>query len=76
LRNKPLIAAIIASAGLALIVLLIPHVREAFSLTALDGQHWLAVVLMSLIPILVVDIFKLFRINTTRDEKLLTGKGE
>ncbi len=76
LRNKPLIAAIIASAGLALIVLLIPQVREAFSLTALDGQHWLAVVLMSLIPILVVDIFKLFRINTTRDEKLLTGKGE
>lgn len=30
---------------------------------------WLIVVLMSLIPILVVDIFKLFRINTTRDER-------
>ncbi len=69
LKNKPLILAILASAGLALIVLLIPTVREAFSLTAMDGKHWIMVVLMSLIPILVVDIFKLLGINTTRDEK-------
>jgi Ca2+-transporting ATPase len=69
-KNLPLIGAILASAGLALIVLLIPPVRNAFSLTAMDGKHWLIVVLMSLIPILVVDIFKLFRINTTRDEKI------
>jgi Ca2+-transporting ATPase len=70
LKNKPLIGAILASAGLALIVLLIAPVREAFSLTALDGKHWLTVVMMSLIPIAVVDIFKLFRINTTRDERI------
>lgn len=69
LKNKPLIGAIIASAGLALVVLLIPPVREAFRLTSMDSRHWLAVALMSLIPILVVDIFKLFRINSTRDER-------
>jgi Ca2+-transporting ATPase len=68
-KNIPLIGAIAASAGLALIVLLIPPIRDSFSLTALDGKHWLVVVLMSLIPLLVVNIFKLFRINTTRDEK-------
>ena len=68
-RNKPLIGAIFASAGLALLVLLVPPVRDAFKLTAMDGNHWLAVILMSLVPILVVDLFKLFRINTTRDEK-------
>lgn len=68
LKNKPLIGAIITSAGLALIVLLIPPVRDAFNLTAMDGKHWLTVVLMSLIPILVVDIFKLFKINGTRNE--------
>jgi Ca2+-transporting ATPase len=68
-KNMPLIGAIAASAALALIVLLIPPIRDAFSLTALDGKHWLAVILMSLIPIVVVDIFKLFRINTTRDER-------
>jgi Ca2+-transporting ATPase len=70
LRNIPLIVAIAVSAALALIVLLIPPIRDAFSLTELDGNHWLAVALMSLIPILVVDIFKLFRINTTRDERI------
>ena len=70
LKNIPLIVAIGISGALALIVLLIPPIRDAFSLTALDGKHWLAVALMSLIPILVVDIFKLFRINTTRDERI------
>jgi len=69
LKNKPLIGAILASAGLALIVLLVPPVRDVFRLSPLDGKHWLAVILMSLIPILVVDIFKLFRINTSRDER-------
>jgi Ca2+-transporting ATPase len=70
LKNIPLIVAIGVSGALALIVLLIPPIRDAFSLTALDGKHWLAVALMSLIPVLVVDIFKLFRINTTRDERI------
>jgi Ca2+-transporting ATPase len=52
------------------VVLLIPPVRDAFSLVELDPKHWLIVGLMSLLPILVVDIFKLLRINTTRDEKI------
>jgi Ca2+-transporting ATPase len=68
-RNVPLILGIAVSAGLALIVLLIPSVRDAFRLTALDGKHWIVVALMSLIPLVVVDIFKLFNINTTSDEK-------
>jgi len=70
LKNKPLIGAIAASAGLALLVLLVPPVRHAFSLTVMDGKHWLTVVLMSLIPILVVEIFKLFKINSTREERM------
>lgn len=63
LKNKPLILAIFVSAALALIVLLVPPIREAFSLTAMDGSHWLTVALMSLIPVLVVDIFKFLKIN-------------
>jgi Ca2+-transporting ATPase len=62
-RNKPLIGAIFASATLALIVLLIPPIREAFSLTIMDKEHWIAVALMSLVPIAIVDLFKLFKIN-------------
>ncbi|OFY67638.1 MAG: calcium-translocating P-type ATPase, PMCA-type [Bacteroidetes bacterium RBG_13_43_22] len=68
LKNKPLIGAIFASAALALLVLIVPPIRDAFSFTSMDGKHWLAVALMSLIPILVVDIFKLLRINGTRNE--------
>jgi len=67
-RNKPLIGAILASTGLALIVLLIPPIRNAFSLTPMDGRHWLAVALMSLLPLLVVDLFKLFKINGTKND--------
>lgn len=69
LRNKPLIGAIMFSTGLALIVLLVPPIRDAFRLTIMDSRHWIIVVLMSFIPIIVVDLFKLFRINGTRDEK-------
>jgi len=69
LKNKPLIVAIAFSAGLALLVLLIPAIRGAFRLVPLDRNHWIAVILMSLIPIVVVDLFKLLKINTTRDEK-------
>jgi Ca2+-transporting ATPase len=69
LKTKPLIGAIAASAGLALLVLLIPPLRDAFSLVPLDRNHWIAVILMSLIPIAVVDLFKLLKINTTRDER-------
>jgi Ca2+-transporting ATPase len=69
LRNKPLIGAIMVSTGLALIVLLIPPVRDAFRLTVMDTRHWILVVLMSFIPIIIVDLFKLLKINGTRDEK-------
>lgn len=68
LQNKPLIAAILASAGMALIVLLVPPVRDAFRLSAMDGKHWLIVMAMSLIPLLVVDLFKLFKINDLKSD--------
>lgn len=67
-RNVPLIGAIFASAILALLVLLVPPVREAFGLVEMDGSHWTAVVLMSFIPIVVVDLFKLLKINGLKDE--------
>jgi len=75
LRNKPLIGAILISAGLMLLVLLVPSVRDAFSLTKMDPEHWWIVILISFIPILVVDIFKLFKINGTRHEDGTDLKG-
>ncbi len=68
LKNLPLVGAIFISACLGLLVLLIPPVREAFSLTEMDSYHWLLVAGMSLIPIAVVDLFKLLKINGTKNE--------
>jgi Ca2+-transporting ATPase len=68
LSNKPLIAAIAVSAAMAFIVLLVPPIREAFRLEAMDREHWLAVVLLSLAPIAVVELFKLFKINGVKSD--------
>lgn len=69
LKNKPLIGAFFASALIGLIVLLIPPVREAFSLAVMDREHWIIVILMALAPIPVVEIFKLLKINGVQGDK-------
>jgi Ca2+-transporting ATPase len=69
LQNKPLIVAIAASAGMALVVLLVPPIRDAFSLADMDRMHWLIVVLLSLMPIAIVELFKLFKINGVKSDE-------
>ncbi len=66
--NKPLIAAIAVSAVMALIVLLVPPVSKAFDLVQMDNFHWLVVLLMALSPVVVVELFKLFRINGIKSD--------
>ncbi len=67
MKNKPLIGAIFASAGLMLMVLLIHPFRVAFKLSLMDSHHWYLVLALSVIPIIVVEIFKLLGINGRRD---------
>lgn len=69
LKNKPLIGAIFLSAAIGLIVLLVPPIREAFSLAVMDREHWIIVILMALAPIPVVELFKLFRINGVKSDE-------
>ena len=70
LKNKPLIGAILISAAAGLIVILIPPIREAFNLAVMDRIHWIIVILLTLSPIPIVELFKLFRINGVKlDEK-------
>ncbi len=45
-----------------------PPIREAFSLAVMDREHWVIVILMSLAPIAVVELFKLFKINGVRSD--------
>lgn len=69
LMNKPLIGAIIISAALMLLVLLVTPIREAFRLSVMDSEHWWLIIGMSFIPLVIVELFKLLRINSTKDEK-------
>ncbi len=62
-RNKMLYLAMLGSVFFLLIVLFITPLREFFSLSVLTGNEWLVVILLSLSPILVVEIFKLIRRN-------------
>lgn len=63
LSNKPLVGAIIASAGLALLILLASPLRETFNLVAMDGKNWTIVLLLSLVPLIIVEAFKALKIN-------------
>lgn len=68
-NNTKLILATIASGMLMLVILLVPQLRNIFSIVALPVQNILEVILLVLSPILVVELFKLFKINTGKEEK-------
>jgi Ca2+-transporting ATPase len=68
MKNKWLIGAIFASMVLMLIVLFVPAIRETFKLTTMDAAHWWLVIGLSLAPIVIVDIFKLLKLNGNKNE--------
>ena len=68
-NNRKLILAIIASAMLMFVILLIPVLREIFSIAALPVENIVETILLVLAPIVIVEIFKLLKINTTKEEK-------
>lgn len=68
--NKQLILAVIASAALMLGILLIPALRHVFSIPVLPVGNILEIVVLSLMPLIVVELFKLIKINTSKSEKL------
>ncbi len=57
-RNKMLFLSMVGSIIFLLIVLFVIPIREFFSLSVLSGNEWLIVILLSLSPILIVEIFK------------------
>ena len=62
-NNIKLIGAIILSAALMLIVLLVPALRTMFSIPMLPVDNILEIVGLVFAPIVIVEIFKLFKIN-------------
>ena len=69
LWNKPLILAIFGSALMMAVTLFIPPVRELFGLVLMDSIHWWIVLGLSVAPIAIVEIFKMLRINTMKDDE-------
>ena len=67
-NNSKLIWAILASALLMIGILAIPPLRAAFSIPVLPSQNILELVGLALAPLVIVELFKLFRINSFKDE--------
>jgi Ca2+-transporting ATPase len=67
--NKILIAASAVSAILMFVVLEIPYLRRIFSVTTLGPINWLIVIGLSLAPLLIVELFKLLKINSFRNDE-------
>ena len=68
LGNKVLLLAIGASALLMAVILVIPGLREIFSIPILPMGNVLEIIGLVLAPVVIVEILKLFKINTAKDE--------
>ena len=67
-NNAKLWLAILVSAMLMIVILVLPPLRTIFSIVELPLANILQVIALVFSPILIVEIFKLFKINTSKDE--------
>ena len=67
-NNSKLILATIVSASLMFVILASQSLREIFSLAMLPTMHVFEIVGLVLAPVVIVEIFKLLKINTSKDE--------
>ncbi len=68
LGNRVLILAVVASALLMGIILVVPGLRHIFSIPVLPMGNMLEVLGLVLAPVVIVEILKLFKLNTAREE--------
>ena len=67
-NNSKLIWAILASAALMIVILAIPMLRTIFSIPILPKANIIELIILIFAPIIIVEIFKLLKINTAKDE--------
>ena len=67
-NNGKLILAVGVSAILMLMVLFIPALRNVFSITLLPTSKIIETAILVFSPLLIVEIFKVLKINTAKDE--------
>ena len=66
--NSKLIWATLASAALMLVILFIPALRNIFSIPILPKENIIELIGLIIAPLIIVELFKLFKINTAKDE--------
>lgn len=69
LNNMKLIFAIGVSCLLMLSILFIPVLRDIFSIAVLPKENILEVIILVLSPLVIVELLKLFKINTLKNEE-------
>ena len=66
--NMVLVLATLVSLLLMIVVLGVPALQGMFEVAELSLTNWIWVILLSLAPLTIVEILKLFKINTLKDE--------
>lgn len=67
-NNSKLVWAVIGSAALMLVILAVPVLRSIFSIPVLPTENMIELVCLIFAPLVIVELFKLFKINTAKDE--------
>ena len=67
-NNSKLILATLVSAALMIVILCVPSLRHIFSIPVLPLMNIIEIAILVFIPIVVVEWFKLLKINTTKGE--------
>ena len=62
-NNSKLILAVLGSAALMLVIMFIPALREIFNIVLLPTQNILELAGLIISPLIIVEIFKLLKIN-------------
>ena len=62
-NNGKLILATVVSAALMFVILLIPALREIFSIPVIPKENIIELIILVFSPILIVEVFKFFKIN-------------
>ena len=67
--NKQLIIAILIAAALVLTILFVPALRDIFGIAILPEANVIETILLVISPLVIVELLKLFKINTLKDEE-------
>ncbi len=68
-RNKYLVGSIIISAGLMFMLIFITPIREAFQLSTLDADEWVIIFVLSLIPVMLIELMKFITMIAKRKKE-------